>query len=156
MKTRKTKFQQEDCLRKLYEIKQGNKQLIKIIANSILREKCKKVKLELERLEFELKLTSNKSEKQKIEQSIKELLRGYEKPKDLDIPESSKAITANNISERRLNGGSRVHHNIHTTKPQFVENNNTAIRKIVKEKEPVEKIIKPTVRSIILITLEGE
>lgn len=154
MKTRKNKGQQEDCLRKLNEIKQGNKQLIKIVASTILRENCKKVKLELERLEFELKLTTNKTEKTKIEQQLKELIRNYEKPKDIDVPEFSKPILNNNITnERRLNGGSR-HHQTHTIKPHYVENNNNLNRKIIKEKEPIEKINKPPVRFYISYYLE--
>ncbi len=149
MKTRKNKGQQEDCLRKLNEIKQGNKQLIKIVANTILRENCKKVKLELERLEFELKLATNKTEKAKIEQQLKELIKTYEKPKDVDVVEFSKPVVNNNNNERRVNGNSRHHTN--NIKSHYVENNNNNInRKIIKEKEP-EKLNKPQVRLYYLL-----
>jgi hypothetical protein len=145
MKTRKNKGQQEDCLRKLNEIKQGNKQLIKIVANAILRENCKKLKLELERLEFEIKIATNKSDRIKLESQLKELIKYYEKPKDIDVPEFSKPNLNNNNNERRINGGSR-HHNTHNIKPNYIENNNNNLnRKVIKEKEP-EKLNKPQVR----------
>lgn len=107
MKTRKNKNHQDDCIKKLNEIKAGNKHLVKLISSVLHRERCKKLKLQLEHLDFEIKLVTSKPEKNKLEQRIKELIKSYEKPKDLDIPEPSKQLNnlnnTNHINKSKYN-----------------------------------------------------
>lgn len=112
MKTRKNKNHQEDCLKKLYEIKSGNKNLVKLLNSVLLREKCKKVRLQLEHLEFEIKIVNTKTEKNKLEQKVKEILRSYEKPKDLDLPEPPVPKQIINLIHSNHHGNHKIKHSI--------------------------------------------
>lgn len=79
MKTRKNKSQHDECLRKLYDMKNYSssylKELIKYLEK---KEKLKRKLIQIKQLEFEIKVSSTKQERNRFELKLKDLLRDFE------------------------------------------------------------------------------
>lgn len=93
MKTRKNKSQHGECLKKLQDMCQSKKTLLDLIGHLIKKEKIKKVQINLQAIEFEIKLTNSKIERQKLEQKYREIISNYERldkpPKNLHIRDAN-------------------------------------------------------------------
>lgn len=126
MKTRRSKAQQEEWLKKLYNMKSSKKYLIQMIKFLIIREKCLRIKLEIENCEFEYRISNNKSEKLKLENKIKELYKLYERPpKEIDIPHNVPQNIQNNknIPNNNFNNNQNATISQNTTRENNTSNN---------------------------------
>lgn len=123
MKTRKNRTQHEDCVKKLLNIKTNTEKYLKdIMFNLARKEYIKRLKIKIQQLEFEFKISNSKSEKNKIENKIKELIKMYEvndKPaKLLQVKESLSTI--NNVNYK----GSIINNNSNNNNKSILNNKN--------------------------------